>query len=115
MLLTSPSVVFTLKRGQKALREHKDEPESCSSVHTLLRCDGVTETDEEQKWEETIQLNALRSQWPEKMASKEKEKHQQMPRNSVVFFQCPLSLHPLHVSSEKFVGAFQGFMSAAAA
>lgn len=79
------------------------------NAHTADVCSGVTGMDEEQKWEETTQFSALRSQWPERVASREKERHEQMSRNSVVFFQSPLCLCPLRVSSEKSVGAFHGW------
>lgn len=52
-------------------------------------------------------MKALRTHWPERMASREKERHEQMPNNLAGFIPHPLSLLPLHVSSEKFVGGLQ--------
>lgn len=56
------------------------------AAHTADVCTGIMAMDKKQKLEETTQLSAPSSQWPEKVASKYKERHQQMPRNSVIFF-----------------------------
>lgn len=106
----SPSVVFALKRRQKTRREHEDEPESCSSTHTLLMWVWVS-----QGWTKNKNGRRQHNSVPSGASDQKgcpQERRKDISRCQEIqyfFFQCPLSLFPLCVSSEEFIGALQGW------
>lgn len=107
MLLTSASVVFTLKRRQKTGREHKDEPKSCSSKLMCVQVSqGWMKNKNGRRQHSSMSSRASGQKgWPQK-TRKDISRCQQIQQ---FFPQCPLSLLPLPVSPEKFGGAVQGW------